>query len=175
VKSSEQDALAARNGGRKPLNVSGAGLPGIGKRGTAPGRPMSSGPPKLMVRWLSALPMQEAELKAHDVGAPGVDDNHYVIVVSGIPRGSVIDDSKQQVELLKRQASLTFLARQDIKPSSVEILLHENEAVVVYSFPRSEEITWREHQISFNAQIATLKIVLPFNTDDMTLHGKLEL
>ena len=64
-------------------------------------------PPMLTLRWESALPVREAELKARDVTAPTLDDeDHYAIAVYGIPRGMLKDDSKVMAENLKRQAVL---------------------------------------------------------------------
>jgi hypothetical protein len=45
----------------------------------------SSEPPKLTLRWESAMPVRTAELKVHDNDAPDVDESHYAIAVYGIP------------------------------------------------------------------------------------------
>ena len=37
------------------------------------------------LRWESALPIREAELKARETNAPAVDEDHYAIAVYGIP------------------------------------------------------------------------------------------
>ena len=157
----------------------------IGQRG-APGsaRPdtRNTGPesgsvqiPKLTLRWESALPMQEAELKVHDAGSVILDEDHYFLAVFGIPRGDVTDDSKRTAEVLKKQASLKPEGKRDLKPSSVEIFLREDGPVVVYLFPKSDELTWRDHRIEFTAQVSQLKFAQSFSADDMFFHGKLEL
>jgi hypothetical protein len=176
-----------RRGG---INVGGVGigLPGmgsIGPRGSQAGAQAdktNTSPaaaavplPKLTLRWESALTMREAELKAREAGAPTVDEDHYAIAIFGIPRSSVVDDSKKTADTLKKQAVLTPDGKRDLKPSSVEILLREDGPVVVYSFPKSDEITWRDHHINFTAQVAKLKVVQSFSTDDMFFQGKLEL
>jgi hypothetical protein len=104
-----------------------------------------------------------------------VDEDHYAIAVFGIPRISVMDDSKKTADALKKQAVLTPEGKRDLKPSGVQILLREDGPVVVYSFPKSDEITWKDHHINFTAQVAKLKFVQSFSTDDMFFHGKLEL
>jgi hypothetical protein len=119
--------------------------------------------------------MREAELKARDASAPTLDEDHYAIAIFGIPRSSVKDDSKKTAEALGKQAILKPEGKRDLKPSSVEILLREDGPVVVYLFPKSYEITWRDHRIDFTAQVANLKLVQSFSTDDMLFHGKLEL
>ncbi len=138
--------------------------------------PANAKPPTLTLRWESALPVREAELKARDVTAPTLDDeDHYAIAVYGIPRGMLKDDSKVMAENLKRQALLKREGKQDTRPSSVEILLRDDGPVVLYLFPKSAEFDWRDHGIKFDAQMPSLKFTQAFSFDDMTFHGKLEL
>ena len=132
-------------------------------------------PSTLRLRWESALPIREAELKSPDVAAPTVDENQYAIADYGIPGKLVKDDSPKAADQLKTQATIKRDAKADLKPSSVEILLREDGPVVVYLFPRTEEITWRDHQIEFNAQVGQLKFKQVFASDDMRFHGTLEL
>lgn len=132
-------------------------------------------PPIVGLRWASSLPIREAELKAKDVRAPMVDEAHYAIAVYGIPARFVKDDSKKFADQLKTRAALKRRAKEDLQPSGVEIEIRDDGPVVVYLFPRTTEITWRDHQIDFEAQIGALKIKQSFETDEMTFHGKLEL
>ena len=138
--------------------------------------PANTKPPMLTLRWESALPVREAELKARDVTAPALDDeDHYAIAVYGIPRAMLKDDSKVMAEDLKRQALLKREGKKDTRPSSVEILLRDDGPVVLYLFPKSAEFDWRDHKIEFDAQLPGLKFTQAFSFDDMTFHGKLEL
>src|ERR1019366_3173419 len=127
--------------------------------------------PTLTLRWESALPMREAELRAHDIGAPTFDDDHYAIAVYGIPRGMVKDGTKETAEELKKEALIKREGKKDAKPSSVEILLRDDGPVVVYLFPKSAEFNWRDHRIEFGAQVAKLKFSQSFLTDEMRFHG----
>jgi hypothetical protein len=131
--------------------------------------------PTLRLRWESALPVREAELKSRDTGALAVDENHYAIAVYGIPTKTVKDDSKKFAEQLKAQAAIKRDGKEDIKPSSVEIRVREDGPVILYLFPRTEEITWRDHEIEFSAQVGPLKFKQSFQSDDMRFHGTLEL
>lgn len=133
-------------------------------------------PPMLTLRWESALPVREAELKARDVTAPALDDqDHYAIAVYGIPRTILKDDSKVAAEDFKRQALLKREGKKDTKPSSVEILLRDDGPMVLYLFPKSAGFDWRDHKVEFDAQMPGLKFTQAFSFDDMTFHGKLEL
>ncbi len=137
--------------------------------------PANVKPPMLTLRWESALPVREAELKARDVTAPALDDeDHYAIAVYGIPRAMLKDDSKAMADNLRRQALLKREGKQDTKPSSVEILLRDDGPVVLYLFPKSAAFDWRDHKIEFDAQMPGLKFTQAFSFDDMTFHGKLE-
>lgn len=140
---------------------------------SAPGTPPAL--PTLKLRWESALPIREAELKARDTGALAVDENHYAIAVYGLPSKFVKDDSKKFAQQLKAQAFIKRDAKTDIKPSSVEIRMREDGPVILYLFPRTEEITWRDHQLVFDAQIGHLKVKQTFQSDDMRFHGTLDL
>ncbi|MDP9115203.1 MAG: hypothetical protein M3O20_16160 [Acidobacteriota bacterium] len=138
--------------------------------------PANASAPMLILRWESALPVREAELKARDVAAPALaDDDHYLIAVYHIPRGMLKDDSKSVTDNLKRQAVLKREGKKDTKPSSVEILLRDDGPVVLYLFPKTAAFDWRDHKIEFDAQMPGLKCAQVFSFDDMTFHGKLEL
>ena len=163
------------------IGMGGMGRAGIGsRRGDARGRRASSasGPvsvTSLTLRWESALPVRTAELKARDTGAPTVDEDHYAVAVYGIPRSLITDDSKALADELKKHATLKRYGKKDLKPSSVEILLREDGPVIVYRFPRAEEITWRDEHVTFDGEIGHLKFSQVFETGEMTFHGKLEL
>jgi hypothetical protein len=167
---------------RGHINIGGIGIGRAGSGGA--GRHSSEGgggvatpdqPATLTLRWESALPIREAELKARDIGAPDVADDYYAIAVYGMPHGMVTEDSKERSDELKKLATLKREGKKDLKPTRVDILLRETGPVVVYLFSKSAEFTWRDHGLLFEAQISKLKFSQAFSTDDMTFHGKLEL
>jgi hypothetical protein len=188
-----------RNGGIGIGGV-GIGLPGVGGMGrqggggypggggTRGGNPNSypddSGngggresttPPTLTLRWESALPIREAELRGRDIDAPSVDEDHYAIAVIGVPRNMVKADTHAMEGELKKQAVLKRDGKKDFKPSSVEILQRDDGPVIVYFFPRSTEISTSDRRVEFDAQIGRLKFGEPFFTEDMVYDGKLTL
>ena len=190
-----------RGGG---INIGGVGIgiPGIGGRGgggypggggggypggsrTGGNYPSSTGgddgrsepvtPPKLTLRWESALPVREAELRARDVDAPTVDENHYAIAVLGVPRNMIKADTRAMEADLKKQAVLKRDDKKDFKPSSVQILQRDDGPVIVFFFSRSTEITPSDRRVEFEAQIGRLKFSEPFYLEDMVYDGKLAL
>lgn len=166
-----------RRGGMGRPGMGGEGYPGGGQpAGTNNGGSGSSRPPPaLELRWESALPVREAELKTRDVGAPEVDENHYAIAVYGIPNRMVDGNAQQLAGELKKQAAIKRDGKKDLKPSSVEVLQQEDGAVIVYLFSRSHEITRQDKQVDFEAQIGRLQIRQSFDVDEMIYQGKLEL
>src|SRR5262249_26679971 len=124
----------------------------------------------LKLRWASALPIRQAELKAGDGNAPTIDENHYAIVVYGVP-GRIATDAGD----LKKKASLQRDGKKDLKPSDVQVLRREDGPVIVYLFPRKTEITKSDRRILFDATIGRLQVSQPFFTEDMVFDGKLEL
>ena len=135
----------------------------------------NSEPPTLKVRWESALPIREAELKARETNAPTVDEAHYAIAVYGVPNRTVDSGSRNLADQLKKQAALKRSGKKDVKPSSVQVLQREDGLLIVYLFPRSNEITKEDRRIGFDAQIGRLQFSQSFYVEDMTFQGKLEI
>jgi hypothetical protein len=184
-----------RNGGIGIGGI-GIGLPGMGRpggggnnggwggRGTSPNGTDSSGRttdqtsgniPDLVLRWESALPIREAELKAQETNAPSVDEDHYAIAVYGVPSRMVPGDRKALEDTLKKQTVLKRDGKKDLKPSSVEVLDRDDGLVVLYLFPKSAEISKADRRIELDGQIGRLKFAQPFYLEDMIFRGKLEL
>jgi len=170
----------------------GFGIPGMGFPGGGMGRRggMGQNPnnnpnnqndpnqklPMLTLRWESAMPVREAELKARDVNAPTLEDeDHYAIAVYGVPVTMTNGDSKKLADDCKKNAALKREGKKDIKPSSVQVLRREDGPVVVFLFPRTKEITKDDRRIEFDAQISKLTLTESFYLEDMTFQGKTEL
>lgn len=160
------------------------GLPGMGRRsgmngaGRAPGEAgaQDSGAlPTLTLRWISALPISSALLIARDLNAPAVDEDHYAIAVYGLPGGFLHGDPDSLGAGLKNHAAIKRDKKKDMTPSSVEVLLRDDGPVVVYFFPRSNEIARKDKQVEFDAEIGRLKFAQSFVPDEMVYQGKLEL
>ncbi|MBZ5581801.1 MAG: hypothetical protein LAQ30_06275 [Acidobacteriia bacterium] len=160
-------------GGNPGGGYPGGGPPAGGQTGGNNGNYNQA--PELKLRWESALPIREAELKAHDVNAPTVDESHYAIAVYGVPDRMVSGSSQSLAGQLKKQATLKRDGKKDLKPSSVEVLRREDGPVVVYLFPRSSEITAGDKRVEFDAKVGRLQFSQPFFLDEMVWAKKLEL
>ena len=127
---------AGRRGG---MGGPGGGYPGGGRRGgtdDGSGRDYNEAL-TLKLRWESAFPIREAELKARDTSAPTLDADHYAIAVYGVPSRMAGGDTKSLAKQLKKQAAIKRDGKKDLKPSSVDVLQRDDGPVIVYLFPRS--------------------------------------
>jgi hypothetical protein len=173
-------------GGGIGIGGVGIGLPGMGGMGRRGGMGNAGGtgsengsdssqPPTLQLRWESALPVRVAELKARDTRAQTIDEGYYAIVVYGIPDRMVAGNPEDLAHQLQKQAAIKRDGKKDLKPSSVEVSRQEAGPVIVYLFPRSNEITRKDKRLEFEAKILRLQFTQSFDVDEMTYQGKLEL
>jgi hypothetical protein len=157
--------------GRRPLG--GASQAAESPAGQSTGS-SSSEPPKLTLRWESAMPVRTAELKAHD-DAPEVDQGHYAIAVYGIPDRMIEGDLQKLGDQLRNEAFLKRDGKNDLKPSRVKVFDMAVGRVVLYLFPMSNEITRADYRVEFTAKIGRLDVDQSFLVDNMVWQGKLEL
>jgi hypothetical protein len=172
-------------GNRGGLNVGGlgAGIPGAVRhpRGQPTQDPNENNKDipetglSFNVRWESALPIREAELKARETAAPDVDENHYAIAVYGLPTRLAKPDAQSLGDHLKGQASIKREGQKELKPTGVQVIQRENDLVIVFLFPRTKEITAKDTRADFEAQIGPYLITQSFHIDEMTYQGKTEL
>jgi hypothetical protein len=134
-----------------------------------------SQPIALRLRWENALPVRVAELKAREVEPPTSEDG-YRIAVYGlpVPDGDAGSDSREPVHL-KNLAALKRQGKKDVKPVNVEVFQRDREMVIVYQFPLSAEITEKDSQVQFEAQIGRIFVDQSFDLAQMKFQGKLEL
>lgn len=184
-------------GGGVGIGIPGMGYPGGGRRGGGGGggnrypgsgtgnpAPRSSDSsdqqaPKLTLRWESAMPVREAELKTRDANAPTLEDEtHYAFAVYGIPANMLNGDAKQLADACKKKTTLSRDGKKDLKPSSVQILRREDGPVVLFLFlhPKGNEvITKDDRRVEFDTQINKLSVTQSFYLEDMLFQGKTEL
>jgi hypothetical protein len=127
------------------------------------------------LRWESALPVQLAELKSHEIEPPTLGGDGYSIAVYGVPGGNFKGDPMQLGEPLKNLAALKREGKKDVRPVRVEVFERENDLVVVYLFPLSAEISKKDLRIQFEAHIGRIVLVQNFELSEMEFMGKLEL
>ena len=129
----------------------------------------------LNVRWETALPVRIAELKSHAVEPPTLEGDGYRIAVYGVPGAGFKGDPKVLGKPLMNLAALKREGRKDVRPVSAEVFQLEDGVVVVYRFPLSAEISKRDGQVRFEAQIGRIVVAQTFDLTEMEFMGKLEL
>jgi hypothetical protein len=132
-------------------------------------------PIMLKLRWESALPVQLAEMKSHEVEPPTLEGDGYRIAVYGVPGTGFKGDPKKLGAPLKNLAALKREGQRDVRPASVEVFQRENDVVVVYLFPLSAEITKKDRLVQFGAQIGRIVLNQTFDLSEMEFMGKLAL
>jgi hypothetical protein len=132
-------------------------------------------PITLKLRWESALPVQLAELKSHEVEPPTLEGDGYRIAVYGIPGAGFKGEPEDLGKPLKSLAALKREGKKDVKPVSVEVFQRGSGLVVVYLFPLSAEIVRKDRQLRFEAQIGRIVVAQTFDLSEMEFMGKLEL
>jgi vacuolar-type H+-ATPase subunit B/Vma2 len=65
--------------------------------------------------------------------------------------------------------------KKDVRPVSAEVFQLESGVVVVYVFPMSAEISRKDGQVRFEAQIGRIVVGQTFELGEMEFMGKLEL
>jgi len=182
----DRSAVAPRaTAGPGGVDIGGVGLgfPGMGRRGLngrttrtpGNGNGDANEVPKLTLRWASALPVSAAQVIAHELDAPAIREDQYAVSVYGVSGRLMPGDADRAATELKRSAVLKREGKKDIKPTMVEVLMLEAGPVIVYSFPRSTEISPEDTQVDFEALIGRLKISQSFIPAEMVYQGKLQL
>jgi len=130
----------------------------------------------LKLRWESALPIRIAEFKSRAVEAPASSGGEgYRIAVYGIPGGGFKGDPKELGKPLKNFAVLKREGKKDVKPIGVEVFQLESGLAAVYLFPSSAEISMKDGQVRFEAQIGRIVVGHTFELKDMEFMGKLQI
>jgi len=129
----------------------------------------------LRLRWESALPVQIAELKAHEIEPPTLEGDGYRIAVYGVPGAGFKGSPEQLGEPLKNLAALKREGKKDVRPVRVEVFQRDEDLVVVYLFPLSAEISEKDGRVQFYVHIGRIVFTETFDLTEMEYMGKLEL
>jgi len=132
-------------------------------------------PPTLTLRWESALPMRGAQLKNHNVNAPAIDDDHYGVAVYGIPERLLGGDPETFSARVRPEGALKREGKKTIQASSITLLPRDNGSIVVFYFPKKEEISVKDKSIEFSGRVGLVEFEQSFSLTDMIFDGKLEL
>jgi hypothetical protein len=129
-------------------------------------------PGTVVIRWESAAPVRAAELKAGETNIPNWKGDYYALAVYGVE----VQERWNMANELKGIAYLERDKKKNLKPVHVDILRQDDGlATIVYLFSRSNEITRKDRNIRFVAQIGRLFVSQFFFPAEMQFQGNPEL
>jgi hypothetical protein len=158
------------------------GAGGIGGGGGGGGRGVDTGggapvpTMTFLVRWMSALPIQQAFARRanREPGPPRSDG--YLVGIFGLPGGMARRPPEQQEQFRKALQASTFLkikGREPMPPEAMEIGGSEQMAAVMFKFSNKEPITLDDKEVEFVSRLGQLEVKCKFKTKDMMYDGKL--
>jgi hypothetical protein len=131
---------------------------------------------KLMITWLTAMPIKEAVLKERmDAGGVLADsakeimedkEDYYAIGVTGIPK-----DLARQLS----EAWLKIPGKPDIQPSKGDFQDRGRTVDLMILFARANPITLADKEVEVVLKISGNDIAKKFPLNEMVFNGKLEL
>ena len=131
-------------------------------------------PSAVTVRWESAQPVREAQLKLRQESV-GADEPYYAITISGLPSRIANRDPQELRSRLLSESYLKLKGKKKISLADVKLLTREDTAVLLLLFPKSQEITAGDKEVEFSTRVARMEIKQKFSIEDMTFDGKLQL
>jgi hypothetical protein len=129
----------------------------------------------VQLRWETALPVRVAEMKAHSFEPPTLEGDGIVLAVYGIPGRYFKGTPESLGAPLRKLAVLKREGKKDIRPIRVEVFQREQDLVIAYMFPRTEQIKDDDKILHFECQIGRFLISQVFDLDEMRYKGKLEM
>jgi hypothetical protein len=138
---------------------------GAGSREPAP----SAISTPVTVRWESALPVRQAEIKLHQ-DAQNAEEPVYVIAILGLPREIEIYNPQK----LRSRAFLKVKGRKRIAAGDVKIVMSEDKPVVLLFFPKTQRIVAADKEIEFTIN-GVLELRQKFTLKEMIYLSDLEL
>jgi hypothetical protein len=190
-------------GGMGDMGGGGGGMGGGGSRGGMGGGGMDGesqqGPPaqKITIRWESAMPVKEAEMKARygdHMPAKGetgytLDQTPttYAVSVIGMRiagggrrrQGDSTDQASERSpadQMKDRLMSSTQLVRKGKDPIfPQDVRMNTTTNIIVFLFPKNDAISEDDKEVEFVTTIGQTQIKQKFSLKDMHFNGKLEL
>jgi len=137
-----------------------------------------------IVRWMSALPVKQALVKAQYGEEAGTaeeaqefinrTETHYVVGVSGFP-SRMAQMGQRDPDRLKQESFLKRKGKENIFPEDFQMRGGEEEAEVFLMFPRTDAITLDDKDVELQLKMGQITIKRKFKLKDMVYNDKLEL
>src|SRR5579864_109162 len=131
-------------------------------------------PSPVTVRWESARPVREAQLKLQQESV-GADEPYYAITISGLPSRIANRDPQELRSRLLSDSYLKLKGKKKIALADVKLLTRDDNAVLLLLFPKDQEITAGDKEVEFSTRVARMEIKQKFVLEEMSFDGKLQL
>jgi hypothetical protein len=162
---------------------------GVPRGGVGAGTPDSTiGPafnaPKVTVRWESAQPLREVASRDQSTPRPKnleeLSREFYVITALNLPIISRTEQSQNipvdQIQArLQQVTSLQRKGKEPIAPARVEVLPATEGPMVVFLFPRSENIAQEDKEVTLESAPGPYEVKTKFKLKDMVYQDQLAL
>ena len=155
----------------------GGGYGGPGGAGMAPAM-------NLFVRWYSSLPVKQAMVRARygDEAATTQDavdflarqENHYVVMVAGLP-GRMAGFVQRNPDMLKENTMLKRKKKDPINPEDIQAQAEEETANFFFMFPKTDAITVDDKEVEFIMKTQRFEVKRKFKLKNMVFEGELSL
>jgi len=155
-------------GGGRGGRGGGMGEAGAGGGGGGGGMPAIS----ILVRWVSALPVQQALARRQNREVTSGSVDGYVIGLWGLP-GRMLRRADEIKTALVASTSLKRKAKDPIVPETVDIGGGEQAAVVLFRFSNKDVISPDDKEVEFVSKLGPMEVRCKFKTKDMMYGGKL--
>lgn len=181
-----------RRGGGGGGGEGGGGMEGggMGPGGGGGGRGVSTmegaeggGIPQITatVRWMSALPVQQAMARKTKRELPTSLPPEYVIGLfglRGLGRGMAGNrdggfDPEEFKQRLRSMTTLKAKGRAPLAPTTVDVGTSEGAMAAIFHFPNAEPFTLDDKEVEFAAKFGPMEVKTRFKTKDMVYDGKL--
>lgn len=135
---------------------------------------------EVTIRWNSALPVQQALVRATDGMAPQVEDemlhrapDYYIIELTSLPLSGAW--LAEEPERLRQSSRLIRKGKPTIRASRIEIIPHPGAPGAIVYFPRDEQIMLDDKAVLFEMTPGEVNVKAKFKLKEMLFHGQLEL
>jgi len=141
----------------------------VGAGTREPSAPAATVSTPVTVRWESALPVRQAEIKLTQDPQPA-GEPVYVIAVLGLPR----EIGMYSPEDFRSRAFLRIKGKKKIPADGVKIVMPDDKPVVLLFFPKTTEITTDTKEVEITLS-GVLDLRQKFAPKEMVYLGDLEL
>ncbi|MEQ1948547.1 MAG: hypothetical protein ABL995_15255, partial [Bryobacteraceae bacterium] len=140
----------------------------------------------LAVRWLSSLPMRQAQVRSKygkdaETSAAAkqyveTDQAYYTLGVAGVP-GLFLSayGGDRAKDMVQQTATLTIKGKEPLRAVAVQLIPNGANIDVLIAFPRMTAITLADQEVNFSTRLGSMSVRTTFRLKDMQVRGKLEL